>query len=203
MAVRSCGRAGERGKDDTDQVIDRIPGEGRYAVTEREQRWLLRRLPEGVTNPVEITDTYLRHSTLRLRRARNGSTVVHKLGQKVRHDPLRPSLVQLTNIYLTEQEFTHLGQLKGGEVLSKTRWRWPVGGVVFSVDEFGAPLQGLVLAEIELDLGVPGPPLPPLAVADVTEDDRFSGGRLASMTTSKADELMASVARMMDPPAEK
>jgi CYTH domain-containing protein len=189
--------------DDTDQVIDRISGEGRYAVTEREQRWLLRRLPEGLTNPVEITDTYLRQSTLRLRRARDGSTVVHKLGQKVRHDPFRPSLVQLTNMYLTEQEFTQLARLKGGHVLTKTRWRWTVGAVVFSVDEFGAPLQGLVLAEIELDLGVPSPPRPPLAVADVTEDDRFSGGRLASLTSSKADGLMASVARLTDPHAEK
>lgn len=182
-------------------MIDRIPGRGRYAVTEREQRWLLRCLPGGLTDPLEVTDLYFRQSTLRLRRMRSSSTVVYKLGQKVRHDLLRPSVVQMTNIYLTEREFELIGQLNGKE-LSKTRWRWDVRGIEFSVDEFGGHLQGLILAEVELALDEAGPPVPPLAVRDVTEDDRFSGGRLASLTPTEAKKFMALVSQMMDPSSE-
>src|SRR6516164_6731054 len=103
-------------------MIDRTPGRGRYAVTEREKRWLLRRLPDGVTDPVEIFDKYLAASTLRLRRAQSGSTVVYKLGQKVRDDPTDPSMNEMTNMYLSQAEFELLGQVEG-TTLSKTRWR--------------------------------------------------------------------------------
>jgi hypothetical protein len=40
-------------------MIGRPFGSGRYAVTEWEKRWLLRRVPEGVTDPVDILDKYL------------------------------------------------------------------------------------------------------------------------------------------------
>jgi CYTH domain-containing protein len=176
-------------------VIERTPGRGRYAAIEREQRWLLRLVPEGVVNPVEILDTYLPDSTLRLRRVRAGSTVVYKFGQKVRHDPHRPSLVQMTNMYLTEAEFELLRRL-GGADLRKTRWRWIVGGSELSVDVFDGPLEGLVLAEIELAADVDDVPRPPLSIADVTEDDRFSGGHLARMTPSDAEHLLHLVAQM-------
>jgi hypothetical protein len=67
-------------------MMERAPGQGRYSATEQEQRWLLRHVPEGVVDPVEILDKYLRQSTLRLRRVRASSKVTHKFGQKVRHD---------------------------------------------------------------------------------------------------------------------
>jgi CYTH domain-containing protein len=176
-------------------MIDRTPGRGRYAATEREKRWLLRRLPDGVTNPVEIFDKYLVASTLRLRRAQSASTIVYKLGQKVRHDPTDPSVNQVTNMYLSQSEFELLGQVRGA-ALSKTRWHWTVGESMFSVDQFGECLRGLVVAEIELPMDGVGPTTPPLTVADVTQDDRFSGGRLATLTRPEAEELLKSVAPM-------
>lgn len=174
-------------------MIDRTPGRGRYAETEREGRWLMRRVPDGVTDPVEILDRYLSDSTLRLRRARSGSTVVYKLGQKVRHDPTNPSINQMTNMYLSQSEFQLLGQVEGA-VLSKTRWHWSVGDWVYSVDQFGERLRGLVLAESELPVEGVGPTTPPLAVAEVTEDDRFSGGRLACLSRPGAEEFLKTVA---------
>jgi CYTH domain-containing protein len=176
-------------------MIDRTPGQGRYAVTEREQRWLLCRLPDGVTDPVEILDKYLNASTLRLRRVQSSTTVVYKLGQKVRHDPTDPSTTQMTNMYLSQAEFELLGQVEGA-ALSKTRWHWTVGDSLFSVDQFGGSLQGLVVAEIELAVDGVGPTTPPLTVADVTEDDRFSGGRLATLTRREAKGLLNMVATM-------
>jgi CYTH domain-containing protein len=179
-------------------TIERTPGRGRYAATEREQRWLLHRLPDGVVDRAEIFDTYLEDSTLRLRRVQAGSTVVYKFGQKVRHDAGRPSLVQMTNMYLTEPEFELLRQLGGAE-LHKTRWRWTVDGSELSVDVFGGPLAGLVLAETELAIDADGLSRPPHAVAEVTRDERFSGGHLARTTPSDAVELMQLVARMTNP----
>jgi CYTH domain-containing protein len=168
-------------------------------VTEREKRWLLRRVPDGVTDPVQIFDKYLSGSTLRLRRAQSGSTVVYKLGQKVRHDPTNPSINRMTNMYLSQTEFELLGQVEGA-ALSKTRWHLHVGDVVFSVDQFGERLQGLVVAETEPPVDGAGLTSPPLAVADVTEDDRFSGGRLASLTRSDAEDLLKAVDTMTGMP---
>jgi CYTH domain-containing protein len=175
-------------------MFDRTPGRGRYAVTEREQRWLLDRLPADVADPVEILDKYLPSSTLRLRRAQSGSAVVYKLGQKVRDNPGHPSINQMTNLYLSESEFQMLGQVDGA-ALSKTRWHWTVGEDAFSVDQFHGLLRGLVLAEIERAPDGACPP-PPLAVAEVTDDDRFSGGRLASLARSEAEILLRIAARL-------
>jgi CYTH domain-containing protein len=168
-------------------------------VAEREKRWVLRRLPDGATDPVDIFDKYLASSTLRLRRAQSASTVVYKLGQKVRHDPTDPSINQVTSMYLSRSEFELLGQVQGAAV-SKTRWHWTVGESVFSVDQYGERLQGLVVAEIELPVDGVDPTTPPLTVADVTDDDRFSGGRLATLTRREAEDLLKAVATMTRAP---
>jgi hypothetical protein len=52
------------------------------------------------------------------------------------------------------------------------------------------------MAEIELPMDGVGPTSPPLTVADVTQDDRFSGDRLASLTRPEAEDLLKMVATM-------
>jgi CYTH domain-containing protein len=192
MGARVSHCSGVRAQGHTLEVITRTPGKGAYARIEREQRWLLSGVPVGVTEPVEILDKYVHETTLRLRRMRSGSTLVYKLAQKVRHNPASPSLISLTNMYLTEAEFDSLGLLNGAELI-KTRWQLVVGDTTVSIDQFGSSLDGLVLAEVELDPDVTLEP-PPLAVIDVTEDDRFSGGRLALLNPIEAKELLSSVA---------
>jgi hypothetical protein len=183
-------------------VIERTPGEGAYARVEREHRWLLAGLPEGAGDPVEIVDRYFRQSTLRLRQLRTGQSIVYKLGQKVRDDPDRPGLVRLTNMYLTEPEFEFMEQLEAA-VLVKTRRHWTVGGATLSVDHFRGSLHGLVLAELELPLEATSPKPPPSAIADVTEDDRFSGGHLALLNPTEAGDLLEEVAGMTGLPASR
>lgn len=185
-------RPGELGQGHTGGVIERTPGTGSYARIEREQRWLLPGLPQGVSEPVEILDRYFRQSTLRLRRMQTASTVVYKLGQKVRVDPDRPSFVHMTNMYLTEPEFEFIGQLEGS-LLVKTRWHWVVADRMLSVDQFGGSLKGFVLAEHELSPEEAASPPPPSSIRDVTVDDRFSGGRLASLNPAEARALLDSV----------
>ncbi len=170
----------------------RSPGEGRFAQLEREQRWLLSRVPEQLKDPVEIRDHYLTRTRLRLRRMRSNGTVVWKLAQKVRLDESSPERVKLTNFYLDEDEYLRLSQLEA-ELLVKTRWHWNVNGHALSVDVFGNDLAGLILAELELEPEEDNIAAPPFAVIDVTLDDRFSGGALAALDSQSAAELKRGV----------
>ncbi len=169
-----------------------LPGWGRYSQIEREQRWLLKEAPGDMVDPVGIHDIYLRRTDLRLRRMDSPKGVTWKLGQKIRERPQSPAIVRLTNIYLAEPEYDVLTKLAGAH-LSKTRWHWERAGRRFSVDVFAGRLEGLVLAEIELE---PQDVLLGLlegALADVTEDDQFSGGVLAWTTPEEARQLVARV----------
>jgi CYTH domain-containing protein len=155
------------------------PGQGRYARLEREQRWLLNRLPVGVSAPVLITDRYVTGTRLRLRRIREATADTYKLGQKIRVDEDDPERVEITNMYLTGAEYLRLLVLPGAEIVKSRRWlEWADHRI--AVDEFAGRHRGLLLAEVELaDAEVPLP-LPPFARRDVTHDGRYSGGALAS-----------------------
>jgi CYTH domain-containing protein len=175
-----------------------MPGEGRYSRPEREQRWILEALPGDRHDPVEILDHYLTGTRLRLRRMESDEEVLWKLGQKVRERNELPELVKLTNIYLSEQEYLALIDLDATS-LSKTRWHWDFSGRSMAADDFHGPLAGLVLAEVELRLDDERLPLPPGGIADVTDDDRFSGGALASLGQQGAEDFLRVVARMSSP----
>jgi CYTH domain-containing protein len=174
--------------------MERTAGEGRYARVEREQRWVLAALPDGLDRPVSIVDHYISATRLRLRRMEDGATVVYKLGQKVRPDPQSPETVHLTNMYLSEHEYATLAYL-GGAAITKTRWRWSPAPRPLAVDVFGGALTGLVLAEVELDPDEPPLPPPPSALADVTDDDRFCGGTLALTTATEMNQLLGPLRR--------
>jgi CYTH domain-containing protein len=158
-------------------VADRQPGQGRYAHLEREQRWLLSALPPDLSAPTEIYDRYLSGTRLRLRRTENAEGVVYKLGQKVRVDEANAERVKLTNIYLSATEYDVVAALEARE-LRKTRRSLLFDGRTFAIDEFAT--LGLILAEVELDADEDRLPVPPFADADVTDDDRYSGGSLAA-----------------------
>ncbi len=171
-------------------MIGRSPGDGRYAQVEREQRWVLRGRPDHLDQPRSILDLYIHGTRLRLRRTESDGEVVFKLGQKVRPEPSNPEVVKLTNIYLSEPEYAIVSRLGGDEIL-KTRWRWTWRERPLTVDEFDGHLTGLILAEVELLPGEPRLDDPPLTVADVTDDDRFSGGALAQTTAARLQDLLA------------
>lgn len=167
----------------------RVPGQGRYAHLEREQRWLVSSPPLDAVLVASIVDRYLDGTRLRLRRAETDGVVVHKLGQKVRVEPDDPERVQLTNIYLSAGEYDALAVLPAAE-LSKTRTRVAWHDHVVAVDRFSGRLDGLVLAEVELTSSEPLLPTPPWAIRDVTNDDRFSGGALAHATDEEIQAIL-------------
>src|SRR4051794_20516303 len=128
--------------------LERLPGTGKYARTEVERRWLISAIPDGAVEERRIEDRYLAGTTLRLRRVEDESTVVYKLGQKVRPLPDDPHVVHITNLYLTAFEYQLLVALPAA-VLVKTRRLLHCSDAVFAVDEFGGALSGLLLAETE------------------------------------------------------
>lgn len=154
--------------------------EGKYARIERERRFLLASLPpaSSLTASRRITDRYLPGTRLRLRRVdySNGAACEFKFTQKVPAG--RPGHVQglITNTYLSATEYELLALIPA-EVLSKTRFSLPP----LSIDVFDPPLHGLVLADVEFttDEAAGSFQLPPIAVAEVTDDFRFTGGNLA------------------------
>jgi CYTH domain-containing protein len=167
------------------------PGKsGKYARRELERRFLLAGPPPGdVVGTAEIRDRYIEGTRLRLRtmveRVGAGTRTFYKLTQKVPAPDGAPGLI--TTVYLTEGEHARFLALPA-LVLEKTRLSVPP----FGVDVFAAPLAGLFLAEAEFEsegeMRAFAPP--PWAVAEVTLDARFTGGRFVRMSHDELLELL-------------
>lgn len=148
----------------------------KYAVIERERRFLVRSLPDGVNRVSTITDRYVVGSRLRLREVREvDGQVVRKLGQKVRVGA-GPAEVACTSMYLDDQEWALLSGLPAA-ALRKRRHHVVRDDVHVAVDELE---DGTLLAEID---DGDGPRVPVLAwldvIADVTTDEAWTGAALA------------------------
>ena len=174
----------------TDQ--NTIVPESKYAHIERERRYLLRDLPEGVTRAdphLQITDNYMTGSRLRLRKVREPRTNkwTVKFTQKFAPNPEDLSRTIITNTYLTALEAEVLSIVFNSNEIRKNRYPFEFEGRKFSVDMFLGDLFGLVLAEIsfETDEELDQFPKPPFALVDVTNDELFTGGRLCELTFSE------------------
>jgi CYTH domain-containing protein len=168
-----------------------LPQPGKYARVERERRFLLAGLPKDqpATAIRQITDRYLIGTTLRLRHIADQRDGHHyKFTQKIPTD--RPGPVQglITNTYLSKVEYDLLAQLPG-KVLIKTRYSVPPLGI----DVFAPPLHELVLAEAEFDTdnAMLAFRPPSYVIAEVTDDPRFTGGRLVNTTREQLTSWLA------------
>ena len=174
-----------------------VPAESKYARVERERRYLLQDLPEGLTRAdphLQITDNYITGTRLRIRKVRDPRTNkwTVKFTQKFAPDPNDLSRTIITNTYLNALEAEILSVFNSNEI-RKNRYPFEFEGRKFGIDMFLGDLFGLVLAETsfdsdeELDNFLP----PPFALADVTNEPLFSGGRLSELTFS---EIRAAIA---------
>ncbi len=165
-----------------------VPAESKYARVERERRYLLQDLPAGLTRAdphVQITDNYITGTRLRLRKIREPRTNkwTVKLTQKFAPAAQDFSRTVITNIYLNALETEALGISDANEI-RKNRYPFEFEGRQFSVDMFLGDLFGLVMAEVdfETDAELDGFLTPPFAIADVTNVELFTGGRLCELT---------------------
>jgi len=164
----------------------------KYAHLERERRFLLLEKPSDIVydRALFIQDRYLIGSRLRLRRVDEpGKTCVYKLGQKIRLDD-SPKTIAHTTLYLSEAEFDILSTLPA-TTLEKTRQLLTIDGLIVGIDEFGGQLSGLLLVEVDLGAGGALPSsLPNLFAAEVTDDERFTGGLLANTSSEELIGLL-------------
>lgn len=179
----------------TDQ--NTIVPESKYARVERERRYLLQDLPEGVSRAdhhLQITDNYITGTRLRLRKVRDPQTNkwVVKFTQKFAPDTHDLSRTTITNTYLNPIEADTLGIFEANEI-RKNRYHFEFEGRQFSIDMFLGDLFGLLLAEVsfdnddELEDFLP----PPFALAEVTDNELFTGGRLSQLSFADLkDELI-------------
>lgn len=162
--------------------------DSKYARVERERRYLLQDLPQGLTRAdphLQITDNYLTGTRLRLRKMRDPRTNkwTVKFTQKFAPDPEDLSRTIITNTYLNALEAETLAVFEANEI-RKNRYPFDFAGRKFSVDMFLGELFGLVLAEVSFDSDedLDSFTMPPFAIADVTNNELFTGGKLCELT---------------------
>src|SRR6185436_8271205 len=161
--------------------------ESKYARIERERRYLLEDLPEGMTRAdhhLQITDNYITGTRLRIRKVRDPRTNkwVVKFTQKFAPDPNDLSRTVITNLYLNATEAETLSIFEANEI-RKNRYYYEHEGNQFAIDMFIGDLFGLVLAEVsfETDEQMVNFQTPSFAIAEVTNLHTFSGGRLSEL----------------------
>ena len=176
----------------TDQ--NTVVPESKYARVERERRYLLSDLPEGLTRAdhhLQITDNYMTGTRLRIRKVRDPQTNkwVVKFTQKFAPDAKDLSRTIITNVYLNATEAEMLSIFEANEI-RKNRYYFDFEGRRFAIDMFLGDLFGLILAEVsfETDAELQGFPKPPFAIADVTNNVTFSGGKLSELTFADVRE---------------
>jgi CYTH domain-containing protein len=165
-----------------------IVPESKYARVERERRYLLPDLPEGLTRAdphLQITDNYITGTRLRLRKVRDPRTNkwTVKFTQKFAPDAEDLSRTTITNTYLNALEAEMMSVFNANEI-RKNRYPFDFEGRRFAVDMFLGDLFGLVLAEVSFDTDqeLDSFPKPAFAIADVTNDPVFAGGTLSQLT---------------------
>lgn len=149
----------------------------KYARVERERRFLVAGVPEGVVEVRQIVDHYLDGTRLRLREVINSDgTVIRKLGHKVRL-VAGPREVTCTSVYLDDQEWELLRALPA-RTLRKTRYIVERDGIRLAVDELD---NGMFLAEID-DRDAAPCVLPSWlnVLREVTTEEAWTGAGLAS-----------------------
>lgn len=176
----------------TDQ--NTIVPDSKYARVELERRFLLNDLPEGLSRAdhhVQITDSYITGTRLRIRKVRDPKTNkwIVKFTQKFAPDPADLSQTLITNIYLDALEAETLSIFEANEI-RKNRYYFDFASRKFSIDMFLGDLLGLVLAETNFatDEEMRAFQTPPFALADVTNNEIFTGGKLCQMTFAEIRE---------------
>ena len=154
----------------------------KYAWVEHERRWLCSAVPlDRVVSAETYKDLYVEGTQLRLREAipLDGGPPMLRLGRKA---DVSSSIRLLTSIYLSAEEYRLLSALPG-RVVRKTRHALGrIDGADVFVDVFEGPLSGLIMAEAEFETveAMGRYPMPDFAIREVTEDVRYTGGRLAT-----------------------
>ena len=163
----------------------------KYARIERERRFILDQFPTEASAVLvrHITDRYIEQTRLRLRQqVDSGGAATFKLTQKIPSQAAGAQQGFLTTMYLDAEELRVFARLPAKQI-QKTRYSVPP----FGIDVFEGSLAGLILAEAEFESAAEAESLtlPPFIVREVTEDARFTGGRLAHASLHEVQSWLA------------
>jgi CYTH domain-containing protein len=163
----------------------------KYTRIEWERRFLVDHFPReaSVTRIRRISDRYIAGTTLRLRQQlETEGQMVFKLTQKLGDKAVGPRQGLITSMYLTKDEFGVLSKLPA-KMLAKTRHSVPP----FGIDVFDGALSGLILAEAEFNSAAAASALalPSFIVHEVSDDPRFTGGRLVTASRQELKGWLA------------
>lgn len=165
---------------------------GKYVHPEIERKFLLATIPTATTFRANITDHYISNTTLRLRKMQTEHEVTFKLAQKLRVHPHDTRMILHTNFYIQEYEYALLVSTLPSHRLEKRRFSFHGGTISMAVDQFQGELESLMIAEV--DFGPDGDPssftIPSFALAEVTDDERFTGAHLALTTRPQVKALL-------------
>jgi CYTH domain-containing protein len=180
MPANRTANGSEAGPTPSNRIPSRLVTRraGKYARFELERKFLLDSMPEGTSDNATICDRYIKGTSLRLRRAElPDGRVEYKLNQKANPSPPDYGVMTITTLYLSAKEYEVLLALPAHELRKR---RYHLGP--YSIDVFEAALAGLLLAEIELgsEDEMKALVVPEFAVRDVSDDVRYTGGRLAA-----------------------
>src|SRR5258706_6193477 len=130
--------------------LNTVVPDSKYARVERERRYLLPDLPEGLTRAdhhLQITDNYITGTRLRIRKVRDPRTNkwVIKFTQKFAANPEDLSRTMITNTYLNALEAETLAAFAANEI-RKNRYPFEFGGTSFLDDIFLGRVFEFVIA---------------------------------------------------------
>ncbi len=146
----------------------------KYAVVERERRFLVRSIPHGVISSRRIIDRDLQGTRLREVTDQDGTTT-RKLRHKSRLGPRRAEIAR-TSLYLDDAEWEILAH-RPARTLSKVRHLIARDGQHLAIDGLQ---DGTLVAEIQECDDLPAAVSPWLdVIGDVSADEQWTGGRLA------------------------
>ena len=106
----------------------------KYSELEIERRWLVHesKLPDLSELTVKVlTDLYITDSRLRLRKEESSNSIKYKLCKK--YGKTSAISEPITNIYLSEIEYSSLSKMAGVEVI-RHRYYFPFNGVEMSIN---------------------------------------------------------------------
>ena len=168
----------------------------KYSEIENERRFLVRSLADVNLDELgytQLDDLYIDDSRMRLRSAKKmGESIVYKLCKKYPTDDRYAGAI--VNTYLSAEEFALFSRLPGRPI-SKKRYVISYEQGSFSINVFDGQLNGLILCEAERSTRAQLCSLqfPSWAVTEVTEDEFFTGGHLAGVTSEELHEKLRSM----------
>jgi CYTH domain-containing protein len=169
------------------------------ALVRRERRYLLPTLPRALEHGVAamVEERYIVGTGLSLRRTLTpgAGTAGHgpflTLGQRVRTGAARSERITLID-QLSEDQYAVLARLPA-DVLVWRQYAVKLSSRRCALDVFSGELKGLVVAEATFSSPEEARCFrqPVFAVAEVTDDDRFSEWSLANTSTAQLAALVA------------